>query len=148
MKRAFGSPHLVSLSPERLLRLRAFLLGVTLFVGMVVWVAFSLGLVPRGTHLVNKLRIVGVMTWIYALLQIVDLKLWHSRFARRRRAASRIPAEVEGWLLGQMIAWFGIAYYALTDDARWYVGGVIIFVLSLLAFPINVSRESEGADRC
>jgi hypothetical protein len=80
------------------------------------------------------------MTWVYALVQIVDMKLWHSRFAQRRRAASRIPEALEGWLLGQMIAWFGIAYYALTDDARWYVGGVLLFLFSFVVFPIRGSR--------
>lgn len=128
------------LTPERLPRVRSILLGLTLFVGLLVWTAFSLGLVPRGTHLVAKLRIIGVMTWLYALLQIIDLKVWHSRFAQRRRAASRIPEAVEGWLLGQMIAWFGIAYYALTDDARWYVGGLILFLLSFVVFPIGEER--------
>ncbi len=128
------------LTPDRLPRIRSILLGLTLFVGLLVWTAFSLGLVPRGTHLVAKLRVIGVMTWVYALVQIVDMKLWHSRFAQRRRAASRIPEALEGWLLGQMIAWFGIAYYALTDDARWYVGGVLLFLFSFVVFPIRGSR--------
>jgi hypothetical protein len=128
------------LTPERLPRVRSLLLGLTLFVGLVVWTAFSLGVMPRGTHLVAKLRIIGVMTWLYALLQIIDLKIWHSRFAQRRRAVSRIPEQVEGWLLGQMIAWFGIAYYALTDDARWFVGGLIVFLLSFVVFPITTER--------
>jgi len=105
-----------------------------------VWICFSLGLLPQGVHLVAKLRVVGVMTWIYALVQIVDLKIWHSRFAKRRRAASRIPEAVEGWLLGQMIAWFGIAYYALTDDARWFVAGLLLLLLSFAVFPARAER--------
>jgi len=116
------------------------LLGVTLFVGLLVWIAFSLGLIPRGTHLITKLRVIGVMTWLYALVQIIDLKVWHSRFAMRRRAASRIPEALEGWLLGQMIAWFGIAYYALTDDARWFAGGLLLFLLSFVVFPVREDR--------
>lgn len=128
------------LTPDRLARIRSILLGVTLFVGLLVWTAFSLGLVPRGTHLVAKLRVIGVMTWVYALIQIIDMKVWHSRFAAKRRAASRIPESLEGWLLAQMIAWFGIAYYALTDDARWYVAGLVLFLLSFVVFPIRDSR--------
>ena len=116
------------------------LLGVTLFVGLLVWIAFELGLIPRGTHLITKLRVIGVMTWLYALVQIVDLKVWHSRFAQRRRAASRIPEALEGWLLGQMIAWFGIAYYALTDDPRWFAGGLLLFLLSFVVFPVREDR--------
>lgn len=119
------------------------MLGLTLFVALVVWVAFTVGFVPRGTHLVTKLRVVGVMTWLYALVQIVDLKIWHSRFAQRRRAASRIPEALEGWLLGQMIAWFGIAYYALTDDPRWFASGLVLLLLSFVAFPIRGGRFKE-----
>lgn len=128
------------LGPDRLPQVRSVLLGLTLFIGLVIWVAFSLGLLPQGTHLVGKLRVVGVMTWLYALAQIIDLKLWHSRFARRRRAASRIPEVVEGWLFGQMFAWFGIVYYGLTDDASWYVAGLVVFFLSVLIFPIADDR--------
>ena len=128
------------ITPERLPKLRSLLLGITLFVGLLVWVAFSLGLLPRGTHLIAKLRVIGVMTWLYSLVQIIDMKIWHSRFAKRRRAASRIPEVLEGWLLGQMIAWFGIAYYALTDDARWFAGGLFLLLLSFVVFPVRVER--------
>ena len=105
-----------------------------------MWVCFTLGLVPRGTHLITKLRVIGVMTWLYALVQIVDLRFTHSRFVLRRRAGSRIPEAVEGWLLGQMIAWFGIIYYVLTDDARWFVAGMVLFLLSFVVFPITHPR--------
>jgi hypothetical protein len=128
------------LTAERLPRIRSALLGLTLFVGLLVWTAFTLGLVPRGTHLIAKLRVIVVMTWLYALLQILDLRFWRSRFAQRRRAASRIPEALEGWLFGQMIAWFGIFYYALTDDPRWYIGGLILFLLSFVAFPATAER--------
>jgi hypothetical protein len=112
-------------------------LGLTLFAALLVWVAFSLGLIPYGTHLIVKLRVFGVVTWLYSFVQMGDLKVWHSRFARRRRAASRIPESLEGWLLGQMIAWFGIAYYALTGDPRWFVAGLLALLLSFLVFPIR-----------
>ena len=128
------------LTPEHLPKVRNILLGATLFVALLVWVCFTLGLVPRGTHLVAKLRVVGVMTWLYALAQIVDLRFMHSRFVQRRRAASRLPEAVEGWLFGQMIAWFGIVYYVLTDDARWFVAGMVLFLISFVVFPITQSR--------
>lgn len=128
------------LTPDRLTRVRSFLLGLTLFIGLLVWVAFSLGLTPQGVHLVSKLRAIGLMTWLYALVQIVDIRFWHSRFARRRRAASRIPEALEGWLLAQMFPWFGIAYYVLTDDARWYVAGLILLVASFALFPIRTGH--------
>lgn len=125
------------LTPDRLPAVRSFLLGVTLLVGLLIWITFSLGGLPRGVHLVTKLRVLGVMTWVYALVQIVDMKVWHSRWAARRRAVSQIPEALEGWLFGQMIAWFGIAYYALTDDPRWFVAGVVIFLASFAIFPIR-----------
>lgn len=125
------------ITPEQLPKVRTLLLAITLFVGLLVWICFSLGLIPRGTHLVTKLRVLGGMTWLYALLQIVDMKIWRSRFTQRRRAASRLPEAVEGWLFGQMFAWFGIAYYALTDDARWFVAGVVLFLLCFVVFPVR-----------
>ena len=128
------------LTPDRLQRIRAILLAMTLFLGLLVWIAFSLGLIPRGTHLITRLRVVGVMTWLYALVQIIDMKVWHSRFAQRRRAMSRIPEALEGWLFGQMLAWFGIAYYALTDDPRWFVAGLVFFLLSFVVFPVREER--------
>lgn len=128
------------LTVNQLPRVRTALLGLTLFAGLLVWVAFSLGLIPQGTHLLVKLRVFIGITWLYALVQIGDLKLWRSRFARRRRAASQIPEALEGWLLGQMIAWFGLAYYALTGDALLFVGGVAFLLLSFVAFPIRAER--------
>lgn len=129
------------LTPERLPAVRSILLGVTLLVVLLIWVTFSLGVLPKGTHLIVKLRVIGVMTWVYALVQIVDMKIWHSRWATRRRASSRLPEALEGWLLGQMIAWFGIAYYALTDDARWFIAGMLIFLASFALFPIQRKRQ-------
>ena len=129
------------LTPQQLPRIRSVLLGLTLFIGLLVWVAFTLGLTPRGGHLVSKLRAVGIMTWLYALLQMLDIRFWHSRFAQRRRASSRIPEAVEGWLLAQMLPWFGIAYYVLTDDWRWYVAGSVLFVASFALFPIRTERR-------
>lgn len=113
------------------------ILGTTLFVALLVWVAFSVGLIPQGTHLVDRLRVLGVTTWLYALVQIIDMKIWHSRFAQRRRAASRIPEVVEGWLLAQMLSSFGVVYYALTDDAHWFVAGIVMLLLSFVVFPIR-----------
>jgi hypothetical protein len=110
-------------------------------VGLLIWITFNLGGLPRGVHLVAKLRVLGVMTWVYALVQIVDTKVWHSRWAVRRRAASQIPEALEGWLFGQMMAWFGIGYYALTDDPRWFIAGLMIFLASFAIFPI---REKSG----
>jgi hypothetical protein len=124
-------------NPELLPKIRSIILGLTLFIGLLIWVAFSVGVVPRGTHLVVRLQALGVMTWIYALVQIIDMKVWRSRFARRRRQVSRIPEAVEGWLFGQMLAWFGLAYYGLTDDARWFAAGVVLLVVSFVLFPIS-----------
>ena len=130
--------HLIT--SDQLPRVRSALLGLTLFGGLLVWVAFSLGLIPRGEHLLVKLRVVVGITWLYALIHMADLRLWHSRFVQRRRAASRIPEALEGWLHGQLIAWFGMAYYALTNDARWFAAGVLFLLASFAAFPIRDER--------
>ncbi|MEO6877006.1 MAG: hypothetical protein ABI205_00905 [Gemmatimonadaceae bacterium] len=126
------------LTAERLVRLRAVLLGLTLFFGLVVYVFHTLG-VAHLTHpdFVQKLRGVGILTWIYALVQMVDLRFYNSRWARRRRATTRIPDSLHGWLFGQMLAWFGILYYGLTEDLRAYVAGLVILGISFLVFPIR-----------
>jgi hypothetical protein len=126
------------LTPDRLTRVRAILLAITLFVGLAVWIFHSLGAARGPAPLfVVKLRGVGVLTWLYALVQLIDLRFYNSRFVQRRRASMRIPDSLHGWLLGQMLAWFGILYYGLTDDLRWYIAGLTILALSFLAFPIR-----------
>ncbi len=133
------------LTPERQAQVRTILLALVLFFGLVVWVFHSLAAAAqRPPEFVHKLRVVGVMTWIYALVQLVDMRFYHSRFARRRRASSGIPENLIGWLFGQMLAWFGIVYYALTDDLRWYVAGLVLFGVTFWVFPIRTSRRVEG----
>jgi hypothetical protein len=128
------------LTADRLSQVRGILLGITLFVALAVWVLHSWGFEARYLPLAGKLKAVGVMTWIYALVQIVDHRFWNSRFAQRRRATLGIPESLFGWLLGQMLAWFGIVFYALTGNAHWYIAGLAIFILSFLAFPIRRDR--------
>lgn len=126
------------LTPDRLTRVRAIILGITLFVGLVVWVYHTLGPLPsREATFVSKLRGVGILTWIYALVQMLDMRFYNSRFSQRRRASTKIPESLHGWLFGQMLAWFGIVYYGLTEDLRWYVAGLVILALSFVAFPIR-----------
>jgi hypothetical protein len=104
----------------------------------VVWVCRLLGAgAPEPTSFVRKLRIVGIMTWLYALLQIVDMRFWHSRIAERRRISMGIPERVIAWLFGQMLAWFGIVYYAFTEDARWFVAGVAMVLVTFVVFPVR-----------
>ena len=131
------------LTPDRLGRVRAILLAVSLFLGLAVYVFHTLGEARSAQPLlVTKLRGVGVLTWIYALVQMIDLRFYNSRWARRRRASTRIPDSLHGWLFGQMLAWFGILYYGLTEDLRWYIAGMIILVLSFVAFPIR--KQGRG----
>lgn len=126
------------LSPDKLTRVRAVLLGLTLFFGLAVYVFHTIGAAHLAQPtLVRKLRGLGVLTWLYALVQMVDLRFYNSRWAQRRRATMGIPDSLYGWLLGQMVAWFGILYYGLTEDVRWFVAGLVIFGLSFFAFPIR-----------
>jgi hypothetical protein len=129
------------LTPERLTRVRAILLALSLFLGLAVYVFHTLGEARVAQPLlVRKLRGVGALTWIYALVQMIDIRFYNSRWAQRRRASMRIPDSLHGWLFGQMLAWFGILYYGLTEDLRWYVAGLAILCVSFLAFPIRRSR--------
>jgi hypothetical protein len=126
------------LTPERQGQLRGILLGITLFFGLVVWVWHSFGAAaPQPGALAQKLRIVGIMTWLYALLQLIDIRFWRSRVARRRREQMGIPESLIAWLFAQMLAWFGIIYYAFTEDARPFVAGVMVMLLAFAAFPVR-----------
>jgi hypothetical protein len=130
-------PRYEWLTADRQAQVRNILLGLALFAGLVVYVYHSLGTQPRGALLAHKLRIVGVMTWLYALVQIVDMRFWHSSVAERRRVSSGIPESVIAWLFGQMLACFGIVYYGLTEDARWYAAGLVLLLATFAAFPIR-----------
>jgi hypothetical protein len=126
------------LTPERLGRVRAILLALSLFFGLVVYVFHTVSTARDASPLlITKLRGVGVLTWVYALVQMIDLRFYNSRWAQRRRTSTGIPDSLHGWLFGQMLAWFGILYYGLTEDLRWYVAGMVILALSFLAFPIR-----------
>jgi hypothetical protein len=126
------------LTAERLTRVRAVFLGLALFFGLVVWIFHSLGSAHSADpQFIAKLRGVGILTWVYAMVQMIDMRFYNSRWARRRRASMGIPDSLHGWLFGQMLAWFGILYYGLTEDLRWYVAGLLIVAVSFAAFPIR-----------
>jgi hypothetical protein len=126
------------LTPAAQGRVRAVLFGIALFVGLVVWVWHSLGAAsPQPSAFIRKLRVVGIMTWLYALVQILDMRFWHSGIARRRRVSLGIPESLIAWLFGQMLAWFGIIYYGFTEDPRWYAAGLVVLLLTFAAFPIR-----------
>jgi hypothetical protein len=65
------------------------------------------------------------------------MRFYNSRWAQRRRAATGIPDSLNGWLFGQMLAWFGILYYGFTEDVRAYVAGLVILGISFLVFPVQ-----------
>ena len=130
-------PRYEWLTPDRQATVRTILLGIALFAGLVVWVWHSLGKDVYPTALAGKLRVVGVMTWLYALVQIADMRFWHSNVSEKRRLATRIPESVLGWLFGQMIACFGIVYYGVTEDVRLYVAGIVLLLATFVIFPIR-----------
>lgn len=129
------------LTPERLSRVRAILLALSLFLGLAVYVFHTISAERDASPvLITKLRGVGVLTWLYALVQMIDLRFYNSRWAQKRRSSTGIPDSLHGWLFGQMLAWWGILYYGLTEDFRWYVAGLVLLALSFLAFPIRKPR--------
>jgi hypothetical protein len=130
-------PRYEWLTADRQAQVRNVLLGLALFAGLVVWVWHSLGPQPRALALEGKLRVVGIMTWLYVLVQIADMRFWHSSVAERRRVSSGIPESMIAWLFGQMLACFGIVYYGVSDDPRWYVAGLALLLATFAAFPIR-----------
>jgi hypothetical protein len=126
------------LTPDRLTRVRAILLALSLFLGLAVYVFHTVSTARNASPLlITKLRGLGVLTWLYALVQMFDLRFYNSRWAQRRRSSTGIPDSLHGWLFGQMLAWYGIIYYGVTEDLRLYVAGMVILALSFLAFPIR-----------
>ncbi len=126
------------LTPEALGRVRGILVAVTLFVGLAVYVFHSLGpIAERDNQFLRRLQGMGVLTWLYALAQMVDLRFYNSRFARRRRASVGLPDSLHGVLFGQMVAWYGILYYGLTGDYRPFVAGIGILAIAFWVFPVR-----------
>lgn len=126
------------LTPGALARVRAVLLGATLFIGLAVYVFHTLG--PAAAHpgdFISRLQRVGVLTWLYALAQMIDMRFYNSRFAQRRRQSAGIPDSLHGWLFGQMVAWYGIVYYGFTEDLRPFVAGLLILAAAFWVFPIR-----------
>ncbi|MBA3890211.1 MAG: hypothetical protein H0X64_06750 [Gemmatimonadaceae bacterium] len=129
------------LTPERQLQVRNILFGALLFFGLVVWIFHTIAarsaLAPE---LVHRLRVLGVMTWLYALVQLIDMRFYHSRFARRRAETAGVPEHMLAWLLAQALPWYGIVYYALVADVRWYVVGLVLAALTTWAYPVPSGR--------
>jgi hypothetical protein len=129
------------LTPDALARVRGILVAITLFVGLAVYVFHSLGpAASRDGQFLTRLQGMGVLTWLYALAQMADMRFYNSRFAQKRRASVGLPDSLHGLLFGQMIAWYGIVYYGLTGDYRAFAAGVGILAIAFWIFPIRGAR--------
>lgn len=129
------------LTAERQTQIRNILFGLLIFFGLVIWVFHSIAAgSARAPEFVHRLRVLGIMTWLYALVQLVDMRFYHSRFARRRIEAANVPEHMLAWLLAQMLPWYGIVYYALVADIRWYVVGLCLAALTTWAYPVPSGR--------
>ena len=129
------------LTPERQIRIRNVLFGLLVFFGLVVWIFHSIAAsTARAPEFVQRLRVLGIMTWLYALVQLLDMRFYHSRFAKRRIETAHVPEHMLAWLLAQMLPWYGIVYYALVADIRWYVVGLCLAALTTWAYPVPAGR--------
>jgi len=129
------------LTSERQIQVRNILFGALLFMGLVVWIFHTIA--SRTAHppeFVHRLRVLGVMTWLYALVQLLDMRFYHSRFARRRAETAGVPEHILAWLLAQMLPWYGILYYAIVADIRWYAVGLCLAALTTWAYPVPSGR--------
>jgi hypothetical protein len=129
------------LTPERQIRIRNVLFGLLVFFGLVIWIFHSIASNgARAPEFVQRLRVLGIMTWLYALVQLLDMRFYHSRFAKRRIETANVPEHMLAWLLAQMLPWYGIIYYALVADIRWYVVGLCLAALTTWAYPVPTGR--------
>ena len=59
----------------------------------------------------------------------------------RRKAVTQVVGylmlENGVFLFGQMLACFGIVYYGVTEDVRWYAAGLALLLATFVAFPIR-----------
>lgn len=134
---ALASQRYIWLTPARQSQVRTILVGIALFCGLVVWVWHSLDPEPVSAAFARKLRVVGAMTWLYALLNLADMRFWRSPVAERRRVSTGLPESVIAWLFGQMLVFFGIVYYTATEDVRWYAAGLTLLLATFAIFSIR-----------
>jgi hypothetical protein len=133
------------LTPDRQVRIRNILFGLLIFFGLVVWVFHSIAANgARPPEFVHRLRVLGIMTWLYALVQLIDMRFYHSRFAQRRVETANVPEHMLAWLLAQMLPWYGIVYYALVADIRWYVIGLALAAVTTWAYPVKSGPTGMG----
>lgn len=136
------------LTPDRQVQVRNILFAALLFVGLVVWIFHTIAARSAASpELVHRLRVLGVMTWLWALIQLLDMRFYHSRFARRRAENAHVPEHMLAWLLAQALPWYGIVYYAVVRDVRWYVIGLCLAAFTAWAYPVPASGRAGLADR-
>ena len=110
----------------------AYLVGPLLF-GVSTWFlhrqgAWTPDILPRA---LGFLPAIGI---VVAIVGIMVVRMFRASATDPVRRAS---LAIVGWALGEMSALAGGVYYWLAGDARWFVTGVLLLLLSFLLLPLD-----------
>jgi len=124
-------------TPTNLFLIRASFLTAVLVFGAVTYYVHS-GAPPTFTTDRQTITWIVLGAWgVITASLIVTGRLYKNADTRARRASLAII----GWGLGEMAALLGGVHYFLTGSPQRYGYGLIIFVISLVMFPIP---QDEG----
>lgn len=110
----------------------AYLGGVLMFGGVTYFLhhqgAWHAEGVPDGFKYFPVLAVVAAMGGMAVLRPI---------WARATDVPRRASLTVIGWAIGEGAALAGAVYYFLSDDAQWYITGMLVLILAFFLFPIR-----------
>ena len=119
-------------APIALIRI-SLLLGVLLF-GAVTWFLHrDPSWQPQDPSTVAGVRRAMYVVWAGAIVTLLALR---PRLGAATGAA-RQSLLVIAWAIGEGAALLGGVYYFLTDDARAFLGGLIVMLGAFLLYPIR-----------
>ena len=123
------NPKVVTLGIIRI----SFLAGVLAF-GAVAWFVNSRRAEPPAITGDHPMAMAMPFVLAAALIAIIALRVAAGRAASDEQRSTML---LVGWAVGEMSALAGGAFYLLSGDPKWYVGGLFVFLLGLVLLPLR-----------
>jgi hypothetical protein len=114
----------------------ALLLGVLIFGGVTYALQQRPDWEPASVDAVRVMRRAAFGVWAAASAILLALRF---RLERARGGQTR-PLRIGAWAIGEAAALAGGADYLLSGDARMFVGGLFVMMVSFILFPIRGER--------
>jgi hypothetical protein len=111
--------------------------GVLLFGGVSWFLHQTPDWVPADPAVAAKLRTMGMVVGGIASLGLMIL---YTRFRNASSTSQASTLAILAWALGESVAIFGGVVFFMTGASRWYIVGVLVLTLALVAFPPPVNR--------